>query len=95
MGDPIADRELRDLLVETHTMTREIHKAVYGNGRPGLIQDVAVLQQDMVRRQDEAKELRENVTSKDRRGALRSAAVSAIVIVAAGILKALFGIPLP
>lgn len=33
-----------DLLVETHTLVKEVHRAVYGNGRPGLIEDVAVLE---------------------------------------------------
>lgn len=32
-----------DLLVETHTLVKEVHKAVYGNGQPGLVQDVAGL----------------------------------------------------
>ncbi len=36
-----------DRLVEVVTMVKDIHKAVMGNGQPGLIADVAALKAEM------------------------------------------------
>ena len=83
-----------DLLVETHTMTRAIHKAVFGNGRPGLVQDVATLQFDMETRQAEARELRASVAAKRNNATLISAGMTTVLIFVAGIVRAL-GVPVP
>lgn len=38
-------RSDRDLLIETHTLMKEVHRQVFGNGQPGLVTRVASLEE--------------------------------------------------
>lgn len=73
-----------DTLVETHTLVRGIHKAIYGNGQPGLIEDVAKLKAltlDVDKRAPSAKE----------RAAAWSAIAVALIMAASPIVVVLLG----
>lgn len=72
--------EDHDLLVQISTDMKRLLKAIDGNGQPGLLQDVAILKQDMRERQYEAQELREAVPSKTRNTAVTSGIITAIMV---------------
>ena len=76
-----------DLLVSTHTMMQELYKVIKGNGRPGLLEKVTVLEDDMRRREQEAAELRtvardlqEGAPSKRNKALVNSGVLTAVLI---------------
>ena len=80
-----------DLLVETNTLVRDMHKALNGNGKPGLIRDVTVLQEDMRRRELEASQLRDSVPSKRNQALVNSGVLTAILVSIMAAAKQVFG----
>lgn len=85
-----------DLLVSIHTQVERIVKLLDGNGKPGLIRDVAVLQDDMRRREQEAQDLREQVpqTKQEAKISARwNSGVIAVIVsgIILGVKQVLFG----
>ena len=80
-----------DLLVETNTLVREMHKALNGNGKPGLIRDVVVLQEDMRKRESEATQLREDVPTKRNQTLVTSGVLTAVLVSILAAVKQVFG----
>ena len=69
-----------DILVETYTLVKQVHTAVYGNGKPGLLVDVVTLKEDMRKRELEADDLRHGVAGK-RKDALVGSGVLTVILV--------------
>jgi hypothetical protein len=87
MTDSINDH---DLLVSIANDVKRVVKAIDGNGQPGLIQEVAVLKQDMRERQHEAEALRQAVPSKTRNTAVSGGVITAVMISAFTALREVF-----
>lgn len=87
-------KEDRDLLVAIATDIKRVVRAIDGNGQPGLVQDVAVLKQDMKERQEEANALRMSTQNVSRNAAATSGVISLLTLGAA-LLAKLLGIPVP
>jgi hypothetical protein len=69
-----------DLLVTIASDVKRLVKAIDGNGQPGLIQKVAILEQDMKERQHETEILRSEVPSKGRNTAVSGGVITAVMI---------------
>ena len=77
----------RDTLVRIDQRVSDIHRAIYGNGRPGLIAEVAALKADM-------EMYKADVPSKlERRSALAGAV--GVVAMLVGVVAKLVGLPVP
>ena len=72
--------EDHDILVQLATDMKRLLKAIDGNGQPGLLQEVAILKQDMRERQHEAAMLRDAVPSKTRNTAVTSGVITAVMV---------------
>ena len=83
-----------DLLIQIATDVKRIVKVIDGNGQPGVLQDIAVLKQDMKERQDEAIALRSSTSNVSRNAAATSGVISLLTLGAA-LLAKLLGVPVP
>jgi hypothetical protein len=82
------DAQRDALLIRLDERTARLAKLIEGNGRPGILQDVTILKEDMRQREREADELRGAVpqlaadakSSAQTRATWTSATVSAIIV---------------
>ena len=87
------DQQRDDMLTRIDERTQAMNKALFGNGQPGLVQDVAVLKDEMaVRRQKEAA-LETAVGSKDRKTLATSGILTAIMLAVLTAAQQVFGQP--
>ena len=54
------DKPDHDILIETYTMVRDLHKTVFGNGREGLLEAMATVEADMRNMRNAHDNLRED-----------------------------------
>lgn len=87
----LTDRERDNLLVRLDERTDRISRALFGNGRPGLLSDVAVLQDEMRRREEEARALRVAVPSKRRNALINSGLLTTVIVAILTAAKEVFG----
>lgn len=80
-----------DLLVSIANDVKRMVKAIDGNGQPGIASKVAVLEQDMLERQTEARDLRIKVQDKNRNAVLIGGLVTAVMIPLFEAAKQVFG----
>ncbi len=92
------DQERDTLLMEMNgTLGRlderfeSTYRAVFGNGRPGLVSAVAVLEDDMRRREAEADELRKAVPTKRSKALINSGVLTALLIAVFTAARTVFG----
>lgn len=83
--------ERDNLLIRLDERTARADKALFGNGVPGLVKDVVVLQEDMRRREDEAREIRAGVPGKRNKALWNSGAITAVMIAVMAAAKEVFG----
>ena len=76
----LTDAERDELLIRLDERVYQTHKALFGNGRPGLINDVVRLKEDMRKREIEAAELRGGAAGK-RKDALVGSGVLTVILV--------------
>lgn len=87
----LTPQERDELLIRIDERTLRSDKALFGNGHPGLVQDVSVLKEDMRRRETEATELRRAVPTKRKRALWDSGALTVILAIVFGAAKMAFG----
>ena len=81
-----------DLLIEISTLVKATHKALYGNGQPGVLHKVSTLEEQMKASIAEAHELRAAVPTKKEKALVNSGILTGILIsVFAAIKAVLFG----
>ena len=83
--------ERDNLLIRLDERTARADKALFGNGKPGLVRDVVVLQEDMRRREAEAEDLRGAVPGKRNKALWSSGAITAVMIAVLTAAKEAFG----
>ena len=88
----LTEQQRDELLVRLDERTERADHALFGNGQPGLAKDVAVLKEDMRRREEEARELREAVPSKRKRALWDSGTLTVIMAAALMAVKTVFGL---
>lgn len=86
--------EDHDILIAIATDVKRLVRALDGNGQPGLLQKVAILEQDMKERQEEATALRTSTQNVSRNAAATSGVISLLTLGAA-LLAKLLGLPVP
>ena len=87
----LTEAERDELLIRLDERTGQTHKALFGNGQPGIIHKVTVLEEDMRRRELEAFELREAVPSKKHKALLNSGVLTALLVAVFAALREVFG----
>lgn len=83
--------ERDNLLIRLDERTDRADKALFGNGKPGLVKDVVVLQEDMRRREEEAREIRAAAPGKRNKALWNSGAITAVMIAVFTAAKQVFG----
>ena len=86
--------ERDELLIRLDERQAAAHKVLFGNGggaREGLVSRVPVLEDDMRRREAEAKTLREAVPGKRNKALWNSGAITAVMIAVMAAAKEVFG----
>lgn len=83
--------ERDELLIRLDERTENMHKALFGNGRPGVLSDVAVLQDEMRRREEEARDLRVAIPSKRRNALINSGLMTTVIVAILTAAKEVFG----
>ena len=84
--------ERDELLIRLDERQAAANLALFGNGKPGLVKDVVVLQEDMRRRELEAKTLRDEVPSRRKKALWNSGALTAVLIPVFMAAKQVFGL---
>ena len=84
------DQQRDDMLTRIDERTTATYKALFGNGQPGLIRDVAVLQDDMRQREAEAAALRDAVPSKRDKALVSSGVLTSVLIAIFMAIKEVF-----
>ena len=87
----LTEAERDELLVRLDERTAQTHKALFGNGQPGIIHRVTVLQEDMRRREAEARDLRDDLPSKKHKALVNSGVLTALLIAVFTAVREVFG----
>jgi uncharacterized Fe-S cluster-containing protein len=81
------DKTDREILLIVADRTERLENTVIGKNRPGLVEDVAALKQEV----DDIKETMTNVPGQKERWGM----IGTVVVAALGIAAKILGIPLP
>lgn len=84
------DTQRDELLISMRGDVSRVVKLLDGNGRRGLVEEVAILKDDMRRRESEADELRAGVPSKRDKALVSSGVLTALIIAVLTAVKTVF-----